>query len=400
MSGITISRLLIPSQTTSLTTFMNESLIPEKPITVSPSLAASIGLDQAILLQQLDTIIQLLAHSHATHNERGYQWASLSLAGLSEQLPFWQPAAIRRILQNLVELGMIFTDTVPLSSSQPFRVAINQGANTKVTQTPIQQNNSLGAYRLPINWQADADTLAQLHEQGVPSNFIESIQPEFISYWRERGEASHGWNSKFLQHVNRAWQHQQQRDAQQHNRRQLEKANAAIEKRWQPSEDALEILQRMGIHKNFIADAVAEFVLYWQERGEAQKTWNSKFVSHVKRQWARYTHTLKHDTEPAPITENWQPDPDVFDVLLIANIDADFARSLIPEFVLYWRDKNELHHSWNTKFLQHVKFHWAKRHSLSTDLSATNEGRRQNLGRRRTKDIPLAERLSDRSWAN
>ena len=64
-------------------------------------------------------------------------------------------------------------------------------------------------------------------------------------------------------------------------------------KSWSPSEDALEILLRMGIHQNFIDDAIPEFVLYWQERGEAQATWNSKFVAHIKRQWARYTHTLK-----------------------------------------------------------------------------------------------------------
>ena len=69
-------------------------------------------------------------------------------------------------------------------------------------------------------------------------------------------------------------------------------------------------------------------------------------------------------------------------MLAIANIELQFARDLIPEFVLFWRDKNELHHSWNTKFLQHVKYRWV----------------------RRNQDHPNAkgdafERLSDRSWA-
>jgi hypothetical protein len=379
---------------------MTDSLIPERPITVSPSLAASIGLEQAVLLQQLDAIAQLLANSNLTHSDEGYHWINLSLASLAQQLPFWQPAAIRRILQNLVELGMILTDVVPQAQSQLFRVAINQSTTTPPPRQLAQQDKPLGAFRLPTHWQPDADVTEQLRQQGVRDDFIQSVTPEFVAYWRERGDASHAWNSKFLQHVSRAWQHQQQNESQQLQQPQPDPANKTMQKRWQPSEDALEILQRMGIHINFIDDAVAEFILYWQERGEAQKTWNSKFVSHVKRQWARYTHTLQHDTEPVPIAEKWQPDTDVFDVLLIANIDADFARSLIPEFVLYWRDKNELHHSWNTKFLQHVKFHWAKRHSLSTDLSTNNEGRQQTSQRRRTKDIPLEERLTDRSWAN
>ena len=77
-----------------------------------------------------------------------------------------------------------------------------------------------------------------------------------------------------------------------------------------------------------------------------------------------------------------EPYREVFDVLAIANIELQFIRDLIPEFVLFWRDKNELHHSWNTKFLQHVKYRWV----------------------RRNQDHPNAkgdafERLSDRSWA-
>ena len=69
-------------------------------------------------------------------------------------------------------------------------------------------------------------------------------------------------------------------------------------------------------------------------------------------------------------------------MLAIANIELQFARDLIPEFVLYWRDKNELHHSWNTKFLQHVKYRWVRR----------------NQDHPNTK-VDAFERLSDRSWA-
>ncbi|NNC55715.1 MAG: hypothetical protein HKO07_08350, partial [Pseudomonadales bacterium] len=157
------------------------------------------------------------------------------------------------------------------------------------------------------------------------------------------------------------------------------------------------ILLRMGVNRNFIDDAVPEFVLHWRERGVEQKTWNSKFVNHIKYQWAKYTHAMANETDPVPIDENWQPQSKVFYVLALANIDAAFAQQLVPEFVMYWRDKNELHHSWNTKFLQFTKHQWARNHKLE------NHGKNdRNHGageQRKTRDRSLVEDLSDRSWA-
>jgi len=83
------------------------------------------------------------------------------------------------------------------------------------------------------------------------------------------------------------------------------------------------------------------------------------------------------------MTEYWKPDIEVFDILEIANIDLQFAREIIPEFILFWRDKNELHHSWNTKYLQHVKYRWSRRNTEKADSKGD-----------------AFERLSDRSWAS
>ena len=158
---------------------------------------------------------------------------------------------------------------------------------------------------------------------------------------------------------------------------------------WQPSADALEILDRAGINRAFIDDAVPEFVLYWSERNPREKALNSKFIQHIKRQWARYTSALSHDTEPQRIPTNWQPTEDVFDILNMSHIDASFARKLIPEFIMYWKDSNQMHSSWNTKFLQHVKYHWAKQSKLADGTASS-----------RTRDRSLAEDLNDRSWAH
>jgi len=381
---------------------MPDSLIPEQLLQVSPSLAATIGLEQALLLQHLDNCIRLSANtSTKAELDPQYLWTQSSLAQLRGQLPFWEPAAIRRIIQDLAGLGMILLKDFPVEMDQTFHLAINQAIGNSSSQITAGSNrqereSNLGAYRIPADWTPNHAALQQLGDMGIENSFIEKALNDFVFYWRERNEVSHAWSSKFLQYVSRLWEREQQKQAAKTIRANTQAAE--IKKAWQPSTDALEILQQMGIHQNFIVDAIPEFVLYWRERGSEQNTWNSKFVSHVKRQWASYTHTLKHDTEPRPIAEDWHPDGEVFDILALANIDADFAQSLLPEFVMYWRDRNELHHSWNTRFLQFVKKQWSNNYYTQEKGGSGNPG--QTTATRKTRDRSIVEDLTDRSWAS
>jgi hypothetical protein len=140
---------------------------------------------------------------------------------------------------------------------------------------------------------------------------------------------------------------------------------------------------------------VPEFVLYWREQNPKEKALNSKFIQHIRRQWARYTASLSHDTEPTRIPADWRPSEDVFDILRMSHIDADYAESLLPEFLVYCRDSNKLYKSWNTKFLQHVKYNWARRNEIAPH--GEQQGSHQ-AGR--TRDRSLTDDLTDRSWAN
>ncbi len=82
---------------------------------------------------------------------------------------------------------------------------------------------------------------------------------------------------------------------------------------------------------------------------------------------------------------DYEPSPACFEVLAMANIDEVFARDQIKEFILYWHDRKEAQPSWNTKFLQHVKYKWA--HHQQANLPSTQQV--QNT----------IERFTDRSWA-
>ncbi len=243
------------------------------------------------------------------------------------------------------------------------------------------------------DWEPEPEVIRQLAQYNIPSEFISAQLPEFITYWTERNEPKFSWGSKFIKHVLRLWREQQTETAKRSQQ-------SSMNHDWQPSKDAMEILTRQaGINGNFVEDAIPEFILYWMERGDASNTWNSRFIMHVKRQWARFTTTMENDSEPRALPADWQPSEELYEVLNLANIHRSFAERLVPEFVLYWRDSGQIYNSWNTKFLQQVKRAWSRQQSGSTQV--TNNGQQQRPNRSNsTRSSNLIDELSDRSWAS
>ncbi len=352
-------------------------------------------------------LAELLDHRDGNHDQ-GYLWLRLTEDSIQRFMPFWTEHDIQRISKNLADTGILLIHSAPYTRSRELHFAFNeqapssQGAEFHTEQAPrppAMQTIKPGANRIAPNWQPNGDLIKQLGQHSIPVEFVYEQLPEFITYWSERDEPHHSWGSKFLKQVLRKWRERQS----EFGRRDQE---IAIFSGWQPSQDALDIMIRQAqVNPAFIDDAVPEFVLYWQERGEKSRAWNSKFIQHVRRQWARYNSALEHETEPRRIPPNWQPNDDVFDVLKLANIDLAFARGLVPEFVLFWRDGNQVHTSWNTKFLQHAKYHWARRHQLTIknthSLQAAHHAGQQNPSlTSRTRDRSLVDDLTDRSWAS
>ncbi len=383
------------------------TLVPERTLLFSPALAATIGLEEAILLHLLHD----LSLSRRGNVARGLHWFDIDLPTLQQLLPFWSSTDLNRISLSLNGKGVLHIDTAapgdllrfafeparavePASAAAkaplPAHTADDRPGIAPRPQSPLRPVG--GATLLPPNWQP-ADDLLQLMalNHGIPRRFALEQVEDFVLYWRERAEASHAWASRFRQHVLRQWRLTQQQQAESVRRPASVTvasgtAPAVARSGWRPSEDALQILERSGISRAFIDDAIPEFVLYWRERGDESSTWNSKFIAHIRRQWARYASSLEHEREPHPIDPRWRPSADVLDILRMANIDLDFARDLIPEFVLFWRDAGTPQRSWNTKFLQHVKHHWALR--LQRDTRAFGE------------PANAFARLTDRSWAD
>ncbi|MEH6518684.1 MAG: DnaT-like ssDNA-binding domain-containing protein [Halioglobus sp.] len=373
----------------------DSSLVPERQLVFSPGLAATIGLEESILLQHLHAQFDL----QSPQQRDGFAWLSVTRQYLLRSLPFWNAIDLHRISRSLVDKGVILIDSPPLHTEDRLLFAMNEPVrsnrepiNVPPPPAPVSRRSS---GTLPENWSPSEDMLQLLAlNHNIPRQFAVDQLEDFIFYWRERGETSHAWENKFRQLVISSW-----RRAQQHQAESFEvQKTLPLDKYWRPSEDALEIMSRAGVDDAFINEAIPEFVLYWRERGSAPKELNSKFVQHIRLQWAKFSSGLEHSTEPKRITEQWQPNADVFDILNLSHIDQDFAITLLPEFIVYWRDTNQALASWNSKFIQHVKYHWAKRHQMQ-QTDSKHGGQQKSDSKGRTRDRSLAEDLSDTSWA-
>ena len=380
------------------------SLILGRQIVFSAELAATLGLEEAILLQCLsDESERMEPEAH-----KQYQWFQLSSKVLRQRLPFWQDSDMQRILEHLRQQGVILISSAPISESNTLRFAFNEAITNPSEKRPAstidpgtQAGTNPRAYPINNNWQPDESSLRILSQNGVPNHFAYEQTAEFVHYWSERGEARHSWGSRFVTHTLRKWREfeskqQIKKPAQidsglwgntQENIGQNQPQ--AMMKGWRPSTDAIEILEiQAGIHRNFIEDAIPEFILYWSEKGDFSNTWNVRFINHVKRQWAEFQHTLKNESRPSLMTTDWKPSDDFYDVLRFARIDIEFAQKLVPEFVMYWRDRNEMRPSWNTLFLQFAKQQWQRQNASGHSNDQSLRGR------------SIVEDLSDRSWAN
>ncbi len=81
---------------------MSSLLIDEHPLVVLPSLAKEIGLNEAIMLQQIHFWI-----SKRKHFKDGRYWVYNSYDSWAEQFPFWSKSTIIRILKRLEERGLV-----------------------------------------------------------------------------------------------------------------------------------------------------------------------------------------------------------------------------------------------------------------------------------------------------
>ena len=367
---------------------MLESLYSDRPISVSPALAATIGLEEAVMVHVLaELLIFRPTEQLATHPNLDF--VLLSEADAGKFFPFWKPADIDRIRLRLMQLDMLAYEPHSTRDGAAWYALQRMDSAPRRPSRVRRRRGMTGP--IPPDWQPDAEWIKQCRQQDIPEDFIHAQVPRFVLYWRERGEARHSWGNEFCRHVLKQWREEQT-------------ASGARERfgdmswQWRPDEVAMGILLHDGVNRNFIEDAIPEFVLYWMERGVMRDAWNTKFIAHVQRQWQRFQAAEMYGLEPQPIAPDWQPDVDCLEILQLAQIDEEWALRQVREFVLYWRETGEARASWNTIFLQRIKQLWAQR-LIGKAAGVVDLAERISGNENEEDDRAWVEFHTDRWWA-
>ena len=296
--------------------------MPDSRLSFSKDIATTLGLSEAVLLEVL----------------KKFQIEGKNLEELHSLLPFWSKKELLDHLDSLLSKGLIVKSDETAKSI----------FSIKKNHSDSREKSSMES-----TWQPDKGLLDQIQEYGIPEEFSYSLVDDFKHLNKEKDEKNKSWGIKFLRFVIKQWRHKEVSDNQKKKRK-------PIEANWKPEDEAREILVRSGIDNKFIDEEIPEFVLYWSERKEESDIWNSKFISHVRRKWGRHLDIKENNEIPSKIDTNWLPNEDFYDVLSLTDITREFAESTIAEFILYWKETGQSHNSWNSKFLQHVKFQWEK----------------------------------------
>ena len=288
-----------------------------KKYSFSKEIAESLGITEAVILDFFQ-------------NNR----ENFSLSILKDEFSFLDVSQIENSYQKLDNLGLFSNISAKDNASYPDE---------------------------SMNFYPSEDLVKQACNLGIEEDFLGDQLPSFNLFWKGKDLKPHLKESKFLQYALKNWREKEKIEYQ-------ESKKVLIDNNWQPSEDARSILKGLEIDDSFIENLLPEFILFWKEKRIKSNSWNSTFLNHAKKQWARKNFKLDSDKEDQPMSKDWLPSEDCIKVLEVTNIPVDFIESKIPEFRLYWIDAGEISPNWNNKFINFIKNSWEKDSKKSSNI--------------------------------
>jgi DnaD/phage-associated family protein len=132
-------------------------LLDEEPLVVLPSLAASVGLNESIILQQLHYWLE-----RSNHVYEGHKWVYNTYEEWQEQFPFWSVSTIRRIITKLEEKGLIIVGNFNKSKID----------KTKWYRIDYDKMNALSEPKVET---AQSDTSTAQNEQSICSTWSDDL---------------------------------------------------------------------------------------------------------------------------------------------------------------------------------------------------------------------------------
>ena len=151
-------------------------LMPSRPIVINPDLAYSIGLNEAIALQQVNYWLQ---ETNSGLERDGVRWIYNTTEQWLEQFPFWSKSTLKRTFRRLKSLGVLkveqlnksqrdmtnyytinyeseLLDEVKVTKSKKSKCAVPSGQNDTMEEVNVKR--STGSKRTAVigsNWHDD-----------------------------------------------------------------------------------------------------------------------------------------------------------------------------------------------------------------------------------------------------
>ena len=185
---------------------MSNLLINEPPLQVLPSLAAAIGLNEALLLQQLH---YWLRHAKVEHD--GKMWIYKNLDKWKEQdFPFWSKNTIRRAVKSLNDKDLILVEKLAPNSfdrvnhytinyAELMKIELKQRQTPEVTEQPkmgasngsgwAQQQPKMGASEQPKM----GASLREQQETNKESGHTQKIEGDVLAVRDQNAESIMNW---------------------------------------------------------------------------------------------------------------------------------------------------------------------------------------------------------------
>ena len=120
-------------------------LISDQTITISATLAATIGLDEAVLLAVLNNAASL----------QHQNWARLNSNTLRKQLPFWNDTKIQQVMHSLISNGLVAFNGPLFPQAEGIIYNFNQLA-AQTNPQPVQPQAAVNPAAQPVPQQRPA----------------------------------------------------------------------------------------------------------------------------------------------------------------------------------------------------------------------------------------------------
>lgn len=161
---------------------MSKLLINEHPIMVLPALAAAIGLNEAIILQQMHYWLE-----KSTNEREGHRWVYNSYPQWQKQFPFWGLNTIKRAIYKLEEEGLLITSNFnahKMDKTKWYRIDYDRLQKFEGFERPSTQNGTTGVSK----WDDEQPVL----DRAIPETTTETTDRDNCNevIYRERLQAT------------------------------------------------------------------------------------------------------------------------------------------------------------------------------------------------------------------